>query len=300
MARPGDGFGFWVRGIEPAEDLAYRIAGPSGRRRFWSAVADFGRRRYELERRMGIGVDGGSLAALSPVTIANRRSAGTPNPDPNAPPFIPGYDLSRTISLLRAQVTDDGVWFTWARDPVSGLPWGQVLHWHATGQTSAPVRNVIGLSPAGVEAVRAQAARWWKFRRVQVAGRSLAAQVAPPRATVLRLEPPTPPPVNLDLFTFGSGTRADYERRLAAGTTTGFRQIRAGDGPRGLARLRGGPGTPPPAPRTPRTPAPPSGPPTRAVVPLARRGIDRRAPRRAESLAELVRLVEARRSEEGG
>jgi hypothetical protein len=298
MARPGQGFGFWVRGIEPVGDLAWSLAGSVGRRRFWTAAADFARVRYSLERRLGVGIDGFGLAPLSPATIANRRSAGTRHPDPNAPPFIPGYGLSRTITLLRSNVTESGVWFTWARDNETGLPWGQILHWHATGQVAgAPARNVIGISPAGIAAIQSQAARWWKFSRNRIAGRALSRTVTAEAPTVLRLPEPVPTPaaVNLDLFTFHSGSRESYERRLAAGTTTGFRRLGA--------RTPGGPFGSGPT-RPPRTPRPPQGPAQRpgpAVLPLRRRGVTVRPPKRAESLQALLKAVEdRRRSEDAG
>jgi hypothetical protein len=300
MARPGQGFGFWLRGIEPVGDLAWSLAGSVGRRRFWTAAADFARVRYNLERRLGVGIDGFGLAPLSPVTIANRRSAGTRHPDPNAPPFIPGYDLSRTITLLRANVTESGVWFTWARDNETGLPWGQILHWHATGQVAgAPARNVIGISPAGIAAIQSQAARWWKFSRNRIAGRALSRTVTAEAPTVLRLPEPVPvrprdPGINLDLATWHSGSRESFERRFAAGTATAFsRDAGQSRGPFGS-----GPTRPPRTPRPPQGPAPRPGP---AVLPLRRRGVTVRPPKLAESLQALLKAVEdRRRSEDAG
>lgn len=104
-------------------------------------------KRIEILR--AIGSDGDSLVPVK------RRVGG--------PPLIPHGVSSRTYRLLDRTVYADGATLFWRGG------WKTILGYHAYkhGSRRLPVRNAIGISPAGRKrAMRAALSDWnrWRFR----------------------------------------------------------------------------------------------------------------------------------------
>lgn len=166
-----------IRGIAPP-DLP---ADPAVRALFWGWVVELGLRRKDRELAQGLDRHGKKLKPIAAKTKAHRRSAMTPDGkgDPKAPPLMPARALSRTRSLLDGRAAKDAAVFFWRFDPFSGKGWGEILAIHRKEG-----RDVIGLSPKGIAAVRAAAwERWAKFK----AGEPVPSSTPPPSA-----RPPIP------------------------------------------------------------------------------------------------------------
>lgn len=192
MPAPGKGVGFWVRGFEPLDDPAWAWIGPGGKRAFWKAVARSARSVFEDERRRGIDRTGRPLIPLAEKTRAHRRSA-MGHADPNAPVLIPAHDASRTIRFLMTDVTESGVWCRWKHDPRVKTSWGTILRYHAEGRTAGgKVRDVVGISPAGMAEVRREAAGWWQANRGRLVVRGSGGRVVATAQGVMVTAPPGP------------------------------------------------------------------------------------------------------------
>lgn len=175
---------FKIRGIAPP-DLAAQP--DSVKKLYWTWVLEYAIERKTEELRKGLDKDGKPLRPIAAETRKYRRSAMTPSGkgDPSAPPLIPGWQKSRTISLLAGRALTTHVDIFWRFDPFTGDSWGVVL-----AAQARMGRDVIGLSPAGTARVQRQAlARWaaWKAQRSKIphpeTARAPAAQVPPlPRA----------------------------------------------------------------------------------------------------------------------
>jgi hypothetical protein len=166
--------GFKIRGIEPPDLKDYDA---STRKLFWSWVLEFALRRKDKELSQGLDKDGHPLRPISEETRRNRRSAMTPSGkgDPEAPPLIPGWQKSRTRSLLTGRAFSTHVDMFWAYDAWTGASWGVVLSYQA-----AKGRDVFGLSKAGTAWVKVQA--WAKWDRWK-AGLVRTVPTAKPRQT---------------------------------------------------------------------------------------------------------------------
>jgi GNAT superfamily N-acetyltransferase len=159
--------GYKIRGIEPPDLASYP---PPVRKQFWQWVVDAGLKRKDKELSEGLNKDGKPLRGISKETRKHRRSAMTPSGkgDPKAPPLIPGWQKSRTRSLLAGKAHATYAEFYWRYDAYTGASWSEVLTYQAEKG-----RDVFGLSDRGTAWVEAQALRkWeaWKSTSSEVAG----------------------------------------------------------------------------------------------------------------------------------
>jgi hypothetical protein len=155
--------GYKIEGIAPPDLASYP---PAVRKQYWQWVVDLGLKRKDKELSEGLDKDGKPLRAIKARTKKYRRSAMTPSGkgDPEAPPLIPGWQKSRTRSLLAGKATSSYAEFWWRYDAWTGASWGEVLEYQAKKG-----RDVFGLSPEGTALVEARAlAKWeaWKSRSV--------------------------------------------------------------------------------------------------------------------------------------
>lgn len=155
-----------IRGIEPPDIVTYPNA---VRKMYWQWVVDAGLKRKDKELSQGLDKDGKPLRPISAETARHRRSAMTPSGkgSPSAPPLTPGYQKSRTRSLLAGRALTTHAEFFWLYDSHTGDSWGAIL-----ADQAVQGRNVFGLSPSGTAWVQAQAlTKWntWKAGNRQVA-----------------------------------------------------------------------------------------------------------------------------------
>jgi len=196
-----------IRGIEPPDLARYP---DDVRKLFWGWVVELGIKAKTKDVLAGIGADGSPLKAISRMTRKNRKSAMTPEEkgDPSAPPLIPGWQKSRTYSLLYGTAFIDHAEFGWRYDSWTGKNWGKILAYQAQQG-----RDTIGLSPDGIARVKVQAwSRWsqWKAGTLrEPAARKTV--VAPAVVGVGRA--PTPDAV------FGIGAQAAPTGRFSGGMT---------------------------------------------------------------------------------
>ena len=136
--------GYSLYGFEP-EGLA-----PGLRKLFWGWVTEFALREKDRDLAKGLDKDGGPLKPISEETRKNRRSAMTPSGkgDPNAPPLTPGWQKSRTRSLLKGKAFIDHAEFWWGFDAFTHNSWAAILRYQADAG-----RDVFGLSPKSIKRV---------------------------------------------------------------------------------------------------------------------------------------------------
>lgn len=182
---------------------AWALAPPEARRAFWEILARHARIRKDLELAAGLDARG---EPIEPARVRIGRYRGMTGPG-----LMPDRELSRTRRLLDVAVAPDAVTFTWLGD------WERIVSYHALGAagtgrpvtdrrgnlvafvgirgaTSGIVRDVVGLSEAGLAlSVEAARAEW----------RSLFAPALP--------GPPPPPPAPAPR---GGGIRLDILGRL--------------------------------------------------------------------------------------
>jgi hypothetical protein len=170
------GTSYKIRGIEPPDLAGYP---PETRKLYWSWVVELGLAAKGREILAGLDKDGKPLKPITEETRKHRKSAMTPSGKgaPAAPALIPGWQKSRTYSLLAGRALSTHAEFYWRYDAFTGDSWGQVLAYQAKQG-----RDVIGISATAVAKVKVQSwARWasWKsgtYRSPAVAaGRSVAA-----------------------------------------------------------------------------------------------------------------------------
>jgi len=130
----------------------------------------------------GLDKDGLPFRPISEETKKHRRSAMTPSGrgDPNAPPLIPGWQKSRTRSLLTGKALADRAEFWWKYDAITGDSWARILE-----AQRAQGRDAFGLSPKAMARVKAQAwERWnkWRVGRYEEPVRRVQATPKPARA----------------------------------------------------------------------------------------------------------------------
>ena len=165
--------GYKIRGIEPPDLRDYD---PSTRKLFWGWVVELGLKRKDKELSQGLDKDGKPLRPISQYTREHRKSAMTPSGrgDPNAPPLTPGWQKSRTRSLLAGRAFTTHAAFFWKYDPWTGASWAEVAV--RPGQAKAATCSAV---INGIAWVKAQAwARWEKWK---------SGRLRPP---VTRLDPP--------------------------------------------------------------------------------------------------------------
>lgn len=149
---------FLVNGIEPPE---IADAPPWDRTRFWSIVAVIAERVKQDELQRGLDRHGRKLKRVRVRKVKFRRSGRVVDGEP----LMPHRGLSRTRRLLRYTVTTIGVLFWW------GNGWARILDYHRRGAClkrngkiigKLPVRDVFGISPKGIERIKAEAAMHWR------------------------------------------------------------------------------------------------------------------------------------------
>lgn len=243
---------FDVRGIEPASDPAWFLAGDSVRRDFWRAVVLFVKDVKDDELAAGLDRRGRPLLPIAESTRKNRVSAMGPA-DPSAPPLMPAYAVSRTRLWFQGKAFADHATFGWRNG------WGRVLAYHRSGKgpkgRKRPKRDVIGLSDKSLAKVKRLATAWWKKETAGgVKAVRLPQPLPAPQAKPLRATGST----DYQHYTFGIGGEGPP---LPGWQATGFSS--RGPDDRGLPAL-GGPGTygpawdrrrPAPRPRTAQAPA---------------------------------------------
>jgi len=161
-----------IRGIEPPD--LYRFP-DDVRKLFWEWVVELGIKAKAKDVLAGLDKDGTPLKGIKAKTRKNRKSAMTPSGkgDPSAPPLIPGWQKSRTYSLLYGTAFTDHAEFGWRYDSWTGKNWGKILAYQAQRG-----RDTIGLSPDGIARVKVQAwSKWsrWKAGTLKEAAKAPAA-----------------------------------------------------------------------------------------------------------------------------
>lgn len=261
-------FGFEIKGIQP-KDVAFRRAGEAAHREFWRYIGQTGIEVYRRSREQGLDRRGEPLAALSPLTIQNRRSAMGPA-DRNAPPLIPAHGLSRTESLLRTRAYPDRAEFYWAQDDETGMKWGKILDYHRRGKGRwgrILRRDVIGLSAAERMELAQRGQQWWTaYQHGMVLFAAAEKAEIPVKMRVHEPPPKIPVTGRIDIEHATAGIGAELERTqraIVAGYHTGFRQFKPG----GLTVFRAPqiPPQQPPPPPPPRRPRPKPRPPKPAA-----------------------------------
>lgn len=208
---------------------------------FFKVVVALGLEVKDKELAAGLDAHGVPLHAISQYTREHRKSAMGPA-DPNAPPLTPAYGLSRTRSLLdgRAHVKEGYALFFWRKDAVTGKHWGQILGYHRAGKGKLPVRDVIGLSPAGKAEVAARARQWWETRVRHNVPVPTPAKVPTPAGPVLIKHVPAHKPaspaaavpkankhvsltqIGANVYTHHGGSTAQILKAVANPPTSGF------------------------------------------------------------------------------
>ena len=149
---------FLISGIEPPE---LQDAPPDAKARFWRIAGIIAERVKQDELARGLDRHGRKLKPVRVRKIKFRRSGRVVDGEP----LMPHRGLSRTRRLLRYTVTSIGVLFYW------GNGWAKILDYHRRGAClkrkgkiigKLPVRDVFGISPAGMERIRAEAEMHWR------------------------------------------------------------------------------------------------------------------------------------------
>ncbi len=250
-----------LRDVAPRGDPLWENADTKTRAEVLNWLVIYGLKEKDAELAAGLDRRGVPLAPIAASTRKHRKSEMGPA-DPNAPPLMPAYAVSRTRLLLQGRAVRDGAEFSWETDPISGKNWGIILGYHRRGRGRhghrIPKRDVIGISPQALQRVRSDiTTRWstWKMFGGKIPERMMPV-VPPPRYAVTGR-------TDYGSFTFAASGQKEAEAALARGYATGFRQRAPGTG----GAAFGGP----PAPT----------PPTKPKIP---------------GLAEAMRLVEEERA----
>lgn len=158
--------------FEPGDDPRWVISGEDTRRRYWAHIADYALDVKRREVRRAIGKTG---RKFQPVLKSSRPDGA------KGPPLIPHYGESRTQRLLAKSSTASSATIYWRAE--GGKSWARIMGFHTYkhGPRSLPVRPVIGISPGGLRAIRADARDWWD--------RTQGPPIAPPEPK------PSPKPV---------------------------------------------------------------------------------------------------------
>lgn len=149
---------FIVSNIEPPEIAE---SPPWERSRFWTIVGRIAERVKQDELARGLDRHGRKLRPVKVRKVRFRRSGRVVDGEP----LMPHRGLSRTRRLLRYSVLSFGVVFFWANG------WARILDYHRRGAClrrkgrivgKLPVRDVFGISPAGMERIKAEAAMHYR------------------------------------------------------------------------------------------------------------------------------------------
>lgn len=149
---------FTVNGFEPPE---LDGAPQAERSRFWSIVGVIAERVKQDELAQGIDRFGRKLKPVRVRRVKFRRSGRVVDGEP----LMPHRGLSRTRRLLRYSVMTFGVVFYWAAG------WAKILDHHRRGAClrrggrivgKLPVRDVFGISPAGIDRIKRESIRHFR------------------------------------------------------------------------------------------------------------------------------------------
>lgn len=164
------------------------------RREFWGWVVLLGLKAKAQSILAGLDKDGRPLRPLKPKSRKYRRSQMTSSHkgDPAAPPLIPGWQKSRTYSLLAGRPTYSQAEFFWRFDPWTGDSWGKVLAYQAEQG-----RDTIGISDDLVAQIKERAWRKWdtwkttheREKRIKPVAQEAARRVSVPEPSAIRVEP---------------------------------------------------------------------------------------------------------------
>lgn len=152
--------GYSLYGFEPPE---LQQSHGFFRNLYWKWVVEFALREKDRDLARGLDKDGKPLAPISEFTKKHRRSAMTPSGkgDPSAPPLTPGWQKSRTRSLLTGKAFKDHAEFWWKFDAFTHDSWAAILR-----EQVKQGRDVFGLSPRGIKAAqRAAISRWTAYKQ---------------------------------------------------------------------------------------------------------------------------------------
>jgi hypothetical protein len=236
-----------LQGVE-WQPPGYATAPLDERHWYWQQLAGFALTQKRDEILRGIGVTGRKLKPVSPATKAKGRwRSVTGMGRADGPPLDPADEVSRTYKLLSAHVMVDGVTLYWRSS--GRKSWQTILAYHRAGAGGLPVRNTIGISPAGRKKIKKQAWDAWAAREAVERPRREAAWKAkrkPPKVG----KPPKGP--------IAKALPREIKRAIL---------IEAPEGQLIPTRPRGGPpGAPPAAPKPKPKPKPKA---PKPAVPLA-------------------------------
>lgn len=192
------------------------------------------RAAYDRQLAQGIGANGQRLAPIHALTKKARADDVNPvsgkspySPMGRAgaanPPLMATGARSRTRTLMRAEETEQGIRIWWTYDPYTGHNWGDILEHHAAGFARhfvyprhgwgyVKARDVFGLAPGTLSAIRLEGQRWLRTGY---------------RALLTRQPTFEPAAATVDLgrAAFGIGaSKKTVKAAEKAGTFTGFRQ----------------------------------------------------------------------------
>lgn len=151
---------FLVKGIEPPAK-EWRGVSEAEKIRFYTIAGVIAEKVKQDELQRGLDRHGRKLRAVKWRKVRFRRSGRVVDGEP----LMPHRGLSRTRRLLAYTVTAQGVLFYWQNG------WGKILDMHRRGACitrdgrvvgKLPVRDVFGISPAGIEKIRQEAYEAWK------------------------------------------------------------------------------------------------------------------------------------------
>lgn len=158
-----------IDGFAPQNDPLY-ASSRSARIAFWDRAGQIAVEVKRRELAAGLDKDGVALAPLKPITIRMRKSKMGPVIK-GSPPLDPAGALSRTIAWLRSSPDESGVTLFWVGRG-GRVAWSKVLGFHAGigGRVkNSAIRNVFGLSLAGMVEVETRTKAWWnRYRSIEL------------------------------------------------------------------------------------------------------------------------------------
>lgn len=141
--------------VHAPTDDRWLHAPPDEKSRFWTVVARVAMRVFDEQCAAGLDRHG---KPMKPVIMKDRPKYAN-GQRLSGPPLTPHRALSRTRRLLDFRAGPNGATLFW-RDG-----WGVILSYHAAGiqhNPILPIRDVLGISPAGIKRVQEAADDYWR------------------------------------------------------------------------------------------------------------------------------------------